>query len=213
MKLIEKYLLALVVCVATGIGVSARSNIVVAFLSMPEDVLPLVDMSARLDMIDYYDSSSNIGAENVFGGRSRITKIEPGSMRIAMSSASQYQLAILPMAKDTLVAVISTLLTPAPDSRLAVYDGDWTPVAMEKMFEAPDLKDWLTASGRKNKQKVEALVPFMLVGYDFDPVTMNLVLVNNTPSYLSEETKEILTGYFYDKLVYRWNGKKFQLLK
>ncbi len=215
MNLIRNILLTLVVIVASNLSADARQSVVAAFNSAPKELFPLVDASARLDMVDYYDSQNNIGAINELYGRSRITEIVSGSMRIAMTSSSRYQLMILPCAaeQDTLVAVISTLLLPAADSKMEIYHSDWTPVASEKLFKSPEFKDWLTAAGRKNKSEAEQLVSFMLVSYDFDPETQILTLKNNSSSTLSVEVSEKVAPYFLDKLTYRWNGKKFVLIK
>lgn len=213
MKMIRNAFLVLVLIVATNICTAAQGGIMSAFKSAPAGVFPMIDESARLDMIDYYNSPTNVGATNVFSGRSRITEIVPGSMRIAMTSASRYQLVELPVAADTLVAVITTILTPAPDSKIAVYGSDWTIIPTEKVFKTPEMKDWLTDIGKKNKKVVESLVPFMLVGYDFDPSTMTLTLVNNMQSYLSEEVYDKVKPYLHEKLAYRWNGKKFETVK
>lgn len=213
MKSLCKILLAVMVLALYGMSANARGTIEAAFKTAPAEVFPLIDKSARLDMIDYYGSTNNIGAENALSGRSRITEIVPGSMRIAMTSASRYQLVDLPVAADTLIAVISTILTPAPDSKMAIYGSDWTPMPTEKIFKVPELKDWMTSQGKKNKDEVEILVPFMLIGYDFNPETKTLTLINNMSSFLSKEVYEKVQSCFCDKLEYRWNGKKFMLVK
>ena len=214
MRYIKKILLTLLTLFVAGGFASAREPIVAAFKTAPTEVFPLIDKSVRLDMIDYFDSPNNVGGENALMGRSRIMEIVPGSMKISMTSASRYQIVILPKETgDTLVAVISTMLVPAPDSKIALFGSDWTPIAADKLFKRPLLKEWLTAAGKKAADQVEILVPFILVGYDFDPVSLTLTLTNNTSTFLSEEVYEIVKPYFLEKLVYRWNGKIFKLIK
>lgn len=199
--------LTAVVCVSSG--AFAQQHVVKAFTSAPSTVFPLIDNSARLDMLDYFNSQKNVGSTNALSGRSRITEITPGSMRIGMTAASTYQIAALPTASDTLTAVISTVLTPAPDSKMAVYSSDWTASLTDRVFSRPVLKDWLTPQGRKNYDEVEILVPFLLISYDFDPATMTLTLTNNTASFLSQEVYEIVSPYLLQQLRFVWNGKKF----
>lgn len=210
-KLILATVLGAVMC--APMGVKAQTAVVDAFKSAPAAVFPLIDSSTRLDMIDYYNSTSNVGATNALSGRSRITELTPESMRIAMTSSSHYQVVALPMGNETLTAVLTTVLTPAPDSKMTVYSSDWSNAVTDKVFSRPVLKDWLTADGRKNIDEVEMLVPFLLVGYDFDPATKTLTLTNNVASFLSEEVYEIVKPYFHNQLQYSWNGKKFVAVK
>lgn len=209
MKSLRLFLATLTAAVCVSSGAFAQQHVVKAFASAPASVFPLIDNSARLDMLDYFNSPKNLGSTNALSGRSRITEIAPGSMRIGMTAASTYQIAALPAGSDTLTAVISTVLTPAPDSKMAVYSGDWSMTLTDRVFSRPVLKDWLTPQGRKNAGEVEMLVPFLLISYDFDPATLTLTLTNNTSSFLSEEVYEIVGPYLQQQLRFVWNGKKF----
>lgn len=106
------------------VGVSAWT-ISDAFATVDEDIIPLLDRNARLDMIDYFNSGMDRPSANALSGHSSITRMDDMSMRISLTDASSYQLAALPAGADTLVAVIATVLTPAPDSRMAVYTRSW----------------------------------------------------------------------------------------
>lgn len=213
MKSIRLFLATLTAAVCVSSGAFAQQHVVKAFTSAPATVFPLIDNSARLDMLDYFNSTKNLGSTNALSGRSRITEIKPGSMRIGMTSASTYQIAALPAGTDTLTAVISTVLTPAPDSKMAVYTGNWATVLTDKVFSRPVLKDWLTPEGSKKPDEVELLVPFLLISYDFDPSTLTLTLTNNTSSFLSEEVYEIVSPYLRQQLRFVWNGKKFAAVR
>lgn len=173
------------------------------------DIIPLLEKTDRLDMIDYYNSGMEVPTDNLLAGKSRITGMDDMSMRIAMTPASDYQLALLPCGADTLVAVINTVRTPGADSRMKVYSRELDKELTQSTFAEPQIKDWLTAQGRKNAADFEQLVPFILVSYDYDPATLTLTLTNNSGTYLPKETLEKARPYMLDTLKYRWNGKKF----
>lgn len=213
MKSLRLFFASLTAAVCVSTGAFAQQHVVKAFTSAPATVFPLIDNAARLDMLDYFNNQKNVGSANALSGRSRITELVPGSMRIGMTAASTYQIAALPTDTDTLTAVISTVLTPAPDSKMAVYTADWTTALTDRVFSRPVLKDWLTPQGRKNNDEVEILVPFLLISYDFDPSTMTLTLTNNTASFLSEEVYEIVSPYLLKQLRFVWNGKKFAAVR
>ncbi|MCM1109966.1 MAG: DUF3256 family protein [Clostridium sp.] len=184
-----------------------------AFVDAPSTIFPLLDRSTRLDMIDYFNSNMTTPSQNNVGGASRLTELTPLSLRIEMTPSSSYQIALIPARGDTLIAVVTTVLTPAPDSRLDIYTSDWTRQATETYFDKPALDDWLTDQGRKNRAEVETFVPFLLISYDYNPSTSLLTLTNNTRSFLSEDIYEIVGGSLRDKLLYRFDGKRFNPAK
>lgn len=183
-----------------------------AFASAPSSVFPLLDKSTRLDMIDYYNSGSATPSKNKLSGQSRILSIGEKDLRFEMSNASMYQVVVLPCGDEEIIALIETVATPAPDSNIAFFSDDWQKLA-SNCFDVPDLKTWLTKEGKKNREHVEMMVPFMLVGYEYDSVTQQLTLTNNISKFLSEDVYEQISPYLCDKLVYRWNGKRMEQVK
>ncbi len=205
---------AALAALAVMVSCEARAwSISDAFATAGSEIVPLLDRNARLDMIDYFNSGMDRPSDNALMGKSRITEMDGQSMRIRLTDASFYQLAALPAGADTLVAVIATVLTPAPDSRLNIYTRSWEKDLTQRLFNSPVMADWLTADGRRNRDEVEKLVPFLLVGYEYDPDTSTLTLINNTQQALAEEVYEKVRPCLKEKLTYRWNGKKFVALK
>lgn len=184
-----------------------------AFVDAPQQVLPLLKPSVKLDMLDYYNSGLSTGSQNVYGGQSRVTSISPTDMHIALTAASQCQLALLSCGGDTLNMVIYTVLSPAADSQLTIYPSNWRSAVTQRYFAKPALSDWLTPQGKKNVEAVESLVPFLLVGYMFDPATYTLTLTNNTGEFLSKETYREVEQYLKPSIKYRWESGKFKPIK
>ncbi len=108
------------ICASAG-SAYAQLNATNAFASAPQSVFPLLDKNARLDMIDYFASGSDTPSRNKLDGSSRISELNDYSVKIKMTDASDYQLAILPAGSDSLIAVISTVATPAHDSHISFY--------------------------------------------------------------------------------------------
>ncbi len=189
--------------------VSAQSNITSVFSNAPRSIFPMLDTNTRLDMIDYYNSSNNKGASNTLGGISRVTSIKPERIDIAMTDATTYSLCLIPTSSDTIIALITTVSTPATDSKISFYQSDWMPLAAAEIFNKPNFEDWLTVDGKKNREEVESTVPFMLTAYDYDTDSLTLTITNNTGSFMPEEIYEIVADYLYPTLSYKFNGKKF----
>lgn len=193
-----------------GIAPALRAQLTASevFADAPQSVFPLLDHNTRLDMIDYFNNGMNTPSANLLNGKSRVTSLTPMKVGVEMTDASTYEIALLPAKSDTLVAVISTVATPTPDSRLTVYSRDFSEVP-GAAFVRPEVKDWLTPEGKKNSSEVDMLVPFMLVSYSYDPASQTLTLTNNTGSFLSADVYEIVKPYLMPSLTYRWDGSKF----
>lgn len=214
MKSVKTLLVTMALAVSGSFGAYAQLTASDAFVSAPAAVFPLLNNSTRLDMIDYFNSGSSTTSTNALKGKSRIVSLETSKLSIDMTDASSYELVILPKkGGGSLIGLISTVATPAPDSNLGVYSDDWKSNITETVFKKPVLVDWLSAEGKKNKDEVEMLVPFLLISYDFDPKSGVLTLTNNTKQFLSEDVYSIVSPYFLPSLKYKWDGKAFSALK
>lgn len=210
LKKIKAAAIAATLALAAAAPLQMAAQATAAFTDAPEGVFPLLDRNTRLDMIEYFASGMANASENRIGGKSRVTAVTPMSVEVEMTEASRYQLALLPAGSDTLYAVITTVLTPAPDSRLDLYNSHWEKLPSENFFTKPALADWLTPDGRKNYGEVETFVPFLLIGYAYTPENNTLTLTNNTRAFLSDDIYSIVGGNLLDTLTYVWNGKRFR---
>ena len=197
----------------TPAAAAAQGTVANAFKNAPSNVIPLLSTDARLDMIDYFTSNMSTPSKNEQGGKSRIDAMSNESMHIILTPASQLQIVALPAGADSLIAVISTVITPAPDSKMTVYSGDWQRNLTAKTFAQPDLKEWLTNEGKNHADEVEIQLPFMLVSYAYDPESKTLTMTNNSESFLAREVYDMIRPYLRESLTYRWNGKKFEAVR
>lgn len=207
-----RLILVLTILCAHAMSSVAQFSATKAFVSAPTEVFPLLDKNTRLDMIDYFNSGSSTASTNSLQGASRITSIAPMDVRIAMTESTTYQIAVLKTSTDSIIALIETIAMPACDSRISFYNRDWT-CTDGKQFTPPTLRDWLNDTGRKEIDMVEMIVPFLIVGYEYDATTETLTLTNNIDDFVSVEYLEQVKSYFIPTLSYRWNGKKFSLVK
>ncbi len=106
---------------------------------------------------------------------------------------------------------ISTISTPADDSSVSFYDKSWRP--LESLMREPELDDWLTEEGKKERRDVENAVPFILSRASFDPVTSILTITCHPEEYLPEEALPVAKRGLRESLSYRWDGKKMTPLK
>ena len=207
-----KLLLIAAVMIAVGVPpVMARLTASEAFVNAPSVVFPLLERNTRLDMIDYFNSGSSTPSNNSMQGASRVTALNDNEMKIEMTDASDYQIVILPAGADSVIAVIQTVATPAHDSHLTVYSVGWEKLA--DAFTPPSMDDWMTDAGRKNKDMVASMVPFVLARYELDPATGVLTVTNNLSEFMSPDVYQMVASYLRDSISYRWDGKRMVPVK
>ncbi len=209
MNILKQFFIGVVAMIAVTPSAMAQLKSVDAFTNAPMSVFPLLDKNARLDMVDYFNSGSSTATQNSLQGRSRVTELTDNDIKIAMTDASSYQLSILPdKSNEGCIALISTVATPAPDSRITFYSPSWQQYDTKSRFEAPSMTDWLTDAGRKTPDEVANMVPFMLASYSYDPAASTLTLTNNLKQFLSEDIYSMVAPLLRDQLVYKWNGSR-----
>lgn len=178
------------------------------FIKAPTEIVPTIDRSTRLDMIDYFESGIDRASKNELGGHARITALTDDAITFTTSEAGERTIAVIDREKKRpVVMLITTLKTPQEDSTVKFFTTSWEPIK-EGLFIVPDLDDWTLPSAKDKRADLENAVPFMLAKMSFVPQAKELTLTNNIGSYLPEEFTDLVGNSLRGKLVYRWNGKK-----
>ena len=189
-----------------GFAVEARTA-ADFFVSAPDEVLPLVPQSTRLDMLDYFSSGLSTTSPNATPGRARIMLNEPTKLQAELSRDSNIQIALFPAERDTVVAVIETVLTPVADSSVSFYDTSWNLLALTM----PSLKpiDFVPESLRKEASKAE--LPDVVFGrIDFNPETGYLTVNNTTAGYYAEQDRPDGLALMSTSIQYALRGNRLR---
>lgn len=193
-----------------AIPVNAQLTAANAFRTIPDKVLDHFDENMRLDLIDYANASLPNTVKNRFGSESSIKRLSENYLDLEISPSVNIQIAILPIRERKIIAVISTVMTPAPDSRMKFFAGNWAPIDID-LFSPPKLDDWLTPAGKKNATAVVDNVPFLMTGYHYEAADMTLTISLNLNQYLTVEAFDEVKSLLHPELTYKWNGKRFVL--
>lgn len=189
-----------------GFAVEARTA-ADFFVSAPDEVLPLVPQSTRLDMLDYFSSGLSTTSPNATRGRARIMLNEPAKLQAELSRDSNIQIALFPAERDTVVAVIETVLTPVADSSVSFYDTSWNLLALTM----PSLKpiDFVPESLRKEASRAE--LPDVVFGrIDFNPETGYLTVNNTTAVYYAEQDRPDGLALMSTSIQYALRGNRLR---
>ena len=173
-----------------GFAVEARTA-ADFFVSAPDEVLPLVPQSTRLDMLDYFSSGLSTTSPNATRGRARIMLNEPTKLQAELSRDSNIQIALFPAESDT----------------VSFYDTSWNLLALTM----PSLKpiDFVPESLRKEASKAE--LPDVVFGrIDFNPETGYLTVNNTTAGYYAEQDRPDGLALMSTSIQYALRGNRLR---
>lgn len=171
-------------------------------------VLPELKVGTRLDMLDYFKADIDKASENNFGGEAKVTAIDSLSLDFNLTADISCQLFVVNAGGLPVTCIVTTYPTPIPDSRLRAYDHNWREASV---FAEPRLADWLI--DKKNRKEAEQALPFVLASYRYDPATQTLTVTNEMAAYWIEAERPAALAMLHDTLRYRWDGKRFKLIK
>lgn len=177
------------------------------FVSAPDEMLPLLPQNTRLDMLDYFSSGMSTFSPNATRGNARIVLNEPSKLQAVLSRDSNIQIALVATEKDTLLAVIETVLTPVADSSVAFYDKSWQPLNIAMPSATP--LDFVPDSLRKEASGCEMPdVAFSTV--DFEPESGLFVVNNTTAGYYAEQDRPKGLALMSTSIKYTLSGKRLR---
>ena len=158
------------------------------FVHVSSGILSVLDMDARLDMIDLYNYNMKAEAYNIYGGKSVMTQKTDSMFSISLTESSRWDLALLPQSADTIFAVIYTILSPA---EIEKFFREPYPFSLERMeILKQDLK-------------------MCSVSLSFSPRTRALIAKVSTTNAPEDDLADLKHLLF--PLRYVWTGDAFQL--
>lgn len=173
--------------IAVTLTASAQRNVKDFFVGAPFEVVPTIDKSSRLDMVDYFENGMVRPTRSIFGDELVINSLDSSTINVGITCNSELSLSILPLKGDTLLVATDTYTLPAKESKTAVYSKNW-----RKLYELKPglIKEWLTPEGKKtsNRIEIENTIPFITASALFDPSTGVLTLVN-TVDHIADTTE------------------------
>ena len=96
------------------------------FTAIPDAVMPLLDHNSRLDMLDLYNCKMKASVGNDLNGESCLLQKDSTHVLVRTSSASTFEMRLLPLEKDTIYACLRTVAMPKEYSQLQFLHTDWS---------------------------------------------------------------------------------------
>lgn len=159
MSHIIKCLVIVMFCGFIHCDFSKAQGIDALFVSAPKEVLPLLDRTSRLDMLDLYNGRLEAKTENIYGGQSEMLSKTRDYIKVRCSESSSWQMKLLPVGHDTLIVCVHTLLVPEAVSTISFYRHDWH--AQRREMPRADFSQFVHANSGLSPYRKQALMEQM----------------------------------------------------
>ena len=113
------------------------------FINAPQDVLPLLGLTERLDLLDLYDYRLKAEVENRLGGRSLLEHKDSCMLRLRVSDAESWEMHCVQGEGGALLICLNSVRAGGEMTRLSAYNLSWQPIKLA--FPKPDCKHFLIA--------------------------------------------------------------------
>ncbi len=185
------------------------------FAEVPRSVLPLLDRTARLDLIDLYNGGLEARAENTLGGQAILSHKSSSSILLQLTAVSKWQLKCLPqgITGDSIVVVVHTVEADGGGSVVTVYDERWRPLSHFGL-PCPSIGSYLSSHNGSEDVvypgKMASQLSRQPVLITFDE-TEPIVRFTLSTAGLDEATKSEAARLLHT-VTYRWDGAGFRPL-
>lgn len=215
MRKLAIILLAALGCVALAQAQTARMTdpaVGRVLCSEPGRVFADLSASTRAEMLAYYIGGRVVPKDTDLGEKAQLDTVTNDYLRITTSVCRSVQLRLLTNGgRDTVVAVVETVKTPVPDSRISFYDTRWRELSAKKvMGRLPQLADFVKR-GVDAKRAAAALadVDFPMMTLDFEgPDFGTLVVRQRLKEFYSASDYKRLAPVLTDEVRYAVSGAK-----
>lgn len=199
--------------IATALVSQAAEPAAQLFVSMPDSLVPSIEVNRRKDLIDLFHAGQQAQVTTKLGGTARMTQLQENLVVLSLSQQSQMALHLYTTHdNDTLVALVNTVYAPAGDSRIRFFNSAWRELPASKYIELPTRDDFFLFPDSLSKVQREELMQateICLIEYTFEP-DGSICARQSWEKYLDRETYNRLKPYLRESITLRWNERQFE---
>jgi len=178
------------------------------FLTMPDDVMPLLSTVNRADFIDFWASHMKAEVTNKLQGTSEMDMLSNDYLHIKIGNSSEVAIKLVPIKKDTVICMSYTVHAPLADSHIELYNLQWDRLLTKQFIEEPQLTDFFiqpndTVSATEKQKFRMAISPLTIYlrSILLSPNNINLNYVLTSVKGLSKEEQKTMKPYLKDSIV------------
>ena len=185
------------------------------FGTEPGNIFPLLTSTARLDMVDYYNSGQQVSILNNLEGESRLLELDSAYLKLKSSANKVVEMRMRTVGKDTVITVIETVMTPVPDSRLTQWNSHWQRFTSDRLFSLPKIDDFIVKKmpGELRADLQDAMI-FPLIQLTFKGENHDTIEASHgLEQFLAPSEYKRFADYLMPSISYRYNGLKIKRVK
>ena len=203
------------VILLAGFNLQAQ-NVIKYFTDMPGYLLPSMESSHKLELIENYQKTGKDTLENLFGGKVRMLELDTVSQHISISttSVSRFEMQILERSDKTkFIAIINTVCGPVCSSYIHFFDTEWQKIRMD--FPELTNRQWIKSTDDTiDGVKLEDMLKGVFLEYNFNPQENSVEVKNNSARILGKEEQELIEPFLMKKVIsVKWDAGKFLISK
>ena len=194
-------------------GVQAQ-DIIKYFTDMPAYLLPSLESSHKLELIENYQKTGKDTLENLFGGKVTLLDLDTVAdyISIRTTSVSRFEMMLFQREdKSSFIAVINTVCAPVCSSYIHFYDTEWKEIRME--FPKFDNRQWLKSTDETiDGVKLQDMIKGIFLEFNFNPHEKSVEVRNNSVQMLGKtEQGQIRPFFMEDKIIsIKWKEGKWR---
>ena len=194
-------------------GVQAQ-DIIKYFTDMPAYLLPSLESSHKLELIENYQKTGKDTLENLFGGKVTLLDLDTVAdyISIRTTSVSRFEMMLFQREdKSSFIAVINTVCAPVCSSYIHFYDTEWKEIRME--FPKFDNRQWLKSTDETiDGVKLQDMIRGIFLEFNFNPHEKSVEVRNNSVQMLGKtEQGQIKPFFMEDKIIIvKWKEGKWR---
>ena len=194
-------------------GVQAQ-DIIKYFTDMPAYLLPSLESSHKLELIENYQKTGKDTLENLFGGKVTLLDLDTVAdyISIRTTSVSRFEMMLFQREdKSSFITVINTVCAPVCSSYIHFFDTEWKEIRME--FPKFDNRQWLKSTDETiDGVKLQDMIKGIFLEFNFNPHEKSVEVRNNSVQMLGKtEQGQIKPFFMEDKIIsVKWKEGKWR---
>ena len=209
----KQQLLTYFCLIIMGLCPAKALNIDTLFINTPRHIMPLLDQTAKMDLVDLYNGGLQARVVNLFGGETFMLKKTDTFLSLKTTGSGTWTVKLLPYHNgDTLIVCAHSVKAGGISTELHTYTKDWT----YKKVQIPVLKrealiSLPQTSLPSEQQPLVATLQHLPVEVTVNDSTQQLSCRLNEEG-LTADARQICKDWLVT-VVYEWNGNGFVLKK
>ena len=194
-------------------GVQAQ-DIIKYFTDMPAYLLPSLESSHKMELIENYQKTGKDTLENLFGGKVTLLDLDTVAdyISIRTTSVSRFEMMLFQREdKSSFITVINTVCAPVCSSYIHFFDTEWKEIRME--FPKFDNRQWLKSTDETiDGVKLQDMIKGIFLEFNFNPHEKSVEVRNNSVQMLGKtEQGQIKPFFMEDKIIsVKWKEGKWR---